>query len=161
MPDGKKMGKVTYFDPNVRWGRISATNPGEARLHVHMNDVTTGETTLQVGQMVAYFVGRDDRGRPCAVKVEVLDNPAITPGVSKVIPGERERKVGGLIKFFDTEGNFGFISREGSEDVFVHGGDLAKGMLSRNRSLEGRNVVFDVVQSERGPRAIQVRPAKE
>ncbi len=60
----------------------------------------------------------------------------------------------GEVKFFNTMKNFGFIKpEEGDEDLFVHESDVeSMGYLN-----EGDNVEFETEQSDRGPRAINVK----
>jgi len=49
--------------------------------------------------------------------------------------------------------NFGFIKPdEGDEDLFVHSSDIEDSYLS-----EGDRVEFETEQSDRGPRAINVK----
>jgi len=58
----------------------------------------------------------------------------------------------GVVKFFNTEKHFGFISMEGSsEQVFVH----ESGLTTQVR--ENDKVVFDVEENPKGLRAINVR----
>ena len=60
------------------------------------------------------------------------------------------------MKFFNAEKGFGFISREGGNDVFVHYSAIGG---SGYRSLqEGQAVEFDVAQGRKGPEAVNVRP---
>ena len=60
----------------------------------------------------------------------------------------------GTVKWFNAEKGFGFISREDGSDVFVHfsaiQGDGFKTLE------EGQAVTFDVEDSDRGPRAVNV-----
>jgi CspA family cold shock protein len=59
------------------------------------------------------------------------------------------------VKFFDAQKGYGFISREGAEDVFVHYSSIAG---SGYRSLEqGQQVEFDVVPGRKGEEAQNVR----
>ena len=55
----------------------------------------------------------------------------------------------GTVKWFNTVKGYGFISRSGGEDVFVHYKALAGGFKTLN---EGDKVEFDV---ERGPKGFQ------
>jgi CspA family cold shock protein len=55
----------------------------------------------------------------------------------------------GTVKWFNAAKGFGFISRPGGEDIFVHFNAIsASGYKSLN---EGDNVQFDV---ERGPKGL-------
>ena len=57
-----------------------------------------------------------------------------------------------------TEKGFGFISREGeTKDLFFHSTDLVG--VTFDELQEGAAVTFDIVESERGPRAKNVKPA--
>ena len=47
----------------------------------------------------------------------------------------------GTVKFFDNDRGFGFISREGGDDVFVHVSNLQVGVTTL---AEGQTVEFDV-----------------
>jgi CspA family cold shock protein len=61
----------------------------------------------------------------------------------------------GTVKFFNAEKGFGFISREGGDDVFVHYSNIQG---SGYRSLEeGQRVEFDVAPGRKGEEAQNVR----
>lgn len=60
----------------------------------------------------------------------------------------------GTVKWFNAEKGFGFIEREGGEDVFVHFSAIrAEGYKSLE---EGQKVQFDVEKGQRGPQAANV-----
>lgn len=62
----------------------------------------------------------------------------------------------GTVKFFNAEKGFGFISREGGDDVFVHYSAIQG---NGYRSLEeGQSVEFDVGPGRKGEEAQNVRP---
>lgn len=61
----------------------------------------------------------------------------------------------GTVKFFNAEKGYGFISREGGEDVFVHYSNIAG---SGYRSIdEGQQVEFEVGPGRKGDEALNVR----
>lgn len=57
----------------------------------------------------------------------------------------------GIVKFFNVEKGFGFITpTEGGEDVFVHKSGL------KNRINEGDRVCFNVEKGKKGLNAVNV-----
>lgn len=68
---------------------------------------------------------------------------------------ERMQMATGQVKFFNAEKGFGFISREGAEDIFVHYSQI---QTDGYKSLdEGDNVEFDVAPGRKGMEAQNVR----
>jgi CspA family cold shock protein len=62
----------------------------------------------------------------------------------------------GTVKFFNADKGFGFISREGADDVFVHFSNIVG---EGYRSLtDGQQVEFDVAPGRKGEEATNVRP---
>ena len=65
----------------------------------------------------------------------------------------------GTIKTLVTAKGFGFISREGNEkDLFFHSNSLVG--VTFDELQVGATVTFDVVDSEKGPRAENVKLAE-
>jgi CspA family cold shock protein len=62
----------------------------------------------------------------------------------------------GTVKWFSNEKGYGFISREGGDDVFVHFSAIeGEGYKSLT---EGQSVEFEVVDGPKGKQAANVRP---
>jgi len=65
-----------------------------------------------------------------------------------------EETVSGVVKWFNEEKGFGFIEREGDDDVFVH--FRAINGTGRKTLLEGQKVTFQVTQGQKGLQAENV-----
>ncbi len=60
----------------------------------------------------------------------------------------------GRVKWFDARKGYGFIAREGQEDVFVHFSSIE---MDGYKTLDdGEEVEFDIVTTDRGPQAARV-----
>ena len=65
-------------------------------------------------------------------------------------------KVKGKVKWFNQRKGFGFIEREGGEDIFVHYSDINTDGF---RTLEeNQEVEFEVIDDEKGEKAKDVTP---
>lgn len=65
----------------------------------------------------------------------------------------------GRVKWFDNKKGFGFIAQESGQDVFVHHSSIeGQGFKTLH---EGELVNFEVVNSEKGPKAQNVQRAQQ
>ena len=66
-------------------------------------------------------------------------------------------RVTGTVKWFNEKKGYGFIEREGDEDVFVHHSAIQGDGFKTLQ--EGQKVTFEVTQGQKGPQAENLSPA--
>lgn len=62
----------------------------------------------------------------------------------------------GRVKWFNEKKGFGFIERQGGDDVFVHFRAITGGGFKT--LTDGQEVEFEVEQGQKGPQAVNVTP---
>ncbi|WP_075187392.1 cold-shock protein [Teredinibacter haidensis] len=66
-------------------------------------------------------------------------------------------KLNGTVKWFNESKGYGFISREGGADLFVHFSNITGAGFKTLK--EGQTVTFIEGQGQKGPQAESVEPA--
>ncbi len=67
-------------------------------------------------------------------------------------------RIVGTVKWFNATKGYGFLAREGGEDVFVHFSAI---QMAGYRSLtEGQKVEFSIEKGPKGLQAVNVTPAQ-
>lgn len=62
----------------------------------------------------------------------------------------------GIVKWFNQEKGYGFISCDDGNDVFIHYSNVKE--EGNNKNLhEGESVSFDITEGQKGPMAINVQ----
>jgi len=74
--------------------------------------------------------------------------------VSEVEVHEAMNRQSGKVKWFNDQKGYGFIAREDATDVFVH--HTAIQMDGFRTLREGEYVMYDLMESSKGPQALNV-----
>jgi CspA family cold shock protein len=82
-----------------------------------------------------------------------MNNEEANVRINKMMEDEKMEK--GIVKWFNSSKGFGFISREGKKDVFVHFQDIK--MDGYKELNEGEDVEFDVEETPKGEIARNVK----
>jgi len=145
-------GTVKFFNAAKGFGFITPESGG-ADIFVHISAViASGLDPLQEGDFLAFETEHDRRsGRPAAVDLILIRStttpPRPTPAVSPsdtLRPSRDAAGAGtGVVKWFNAEKGFGFITTDGGrDDIFVHVTALKRAGLE---TLEvGQRLAFDV-----------------
>lgn len=142
------LGTVSWYEPPKGYGFITPDGGG-VEIFVHSSAIVGGGV-LSEGQRVAFFVVDGERGQQ-ADHLLPLGSQATQPAV--VSDG-----ADGTVSWYDGGKGFGFITPDsGGPDVFAHVRELADGLPELG---EGDRVTYDVVVSEKGPQARDVRLAR-
>ncbi len=132
-PRPRHKGQVKWYSVRRGYGFIRTEQGDE--IHVHRDDIE-GSDRLEDDQPVTFEI-ITRRGRQSAVRVRAE---------------ARERHTGYVARFDDARG-FGFIAVQGQDDAYVHRSDVVGG----KRLSVGEIVSFEIVQGEKGPRAVRVQ----
>lgn len=136
-PPARAHGRVVRFDSGKGFGFIKIRDKGE--VFFHQSDVLDGSRLIP-GDAVSCDLTEGHRGLR-AVRIDI----------------ERGARQEGIVKWFNPEKGFGFITVPGDADIFVHKDDVEKGSVLQ----EAQRVSFETAQSAKGAKAVRVRPLPE
>jgi CspA family cold shock protein len=166
------VGTVKWYDPDKGFGFV-AREDGGSDLFLHHTMV--GSELLAEGDRISFTVGFGLKGER-AEDVHLLERSGNQPRArrpqesgydsrraNEFGSGSYDRRqtvdpatlprLEGVVRRFDPERGFGFISSSGSlDDVFFHGSVVVGGAVN-----QGDTVEFRLGQGQRGPRAQEVR----
>ncbi len=142
------LGTVAWYEPAKGYGFITPDG-SDAQVFVHSSAIVGGGV-ISEGQRAAFLVVDGERG-PQADHLLPLGAEA----THQAAPSDG---ADGTVSWYDIDKGFGFITPDsGGPDVFVHVRALADGLPELD---EGDRVTYDIVSSERGPQARDVRLAR-
>ncbi|UCC87347.1 MAG: cold shock domain-containing protein [Anaerolineales bacterium] len=119
-----------------------------------MNYSDTMITCQQCGREFVFTVTAQ---RALADKGLPMTPPQYCPRCRELMPlTNAAGKAQGVVKWFNTQKGYGFITLKSGEEVFVHKTGLAEGIRTLN---EGQAVEFEVEETIKGPQAVSVTPA--
>ncbi|OHV10464.1 cold-shock protein [Kushneria phosphatilytica] len=111
-----------------------------------------GDTVAAGGYLTAYILAA--LAAFIMLEIATLAVHVLTPKLANIADVENDDREIGVVKWFNVNKGYGFITRDGGEDVFVHFRAIrGKG----HRTLaEGQKVRYHAVQNERGLQAEDV-----
>lgn len=76
---------------------------------------------------------------------------------------EGNGRISGTVKFFNPDKGYGFIRRDGGQDVFVHANELRKsGIMDLSPIVTGAKLDFEIeLVADKGPKAINIAVVPE
>lgn len=144
------LGTVAWYEPSKGYGFV-LPDGGGPQIFMHSSAIVGGGVVVE-GQRVAFMVVDGEKG-PQAEHLLPLGPEAAGPGGAGA--GAVADGADGTVAWFEADKGFGFVTPDdGGVDVFLHVKALGRGVTEVR---EGDRVSFDIVESERGPQARDVR----
>lgn len=140
-------GKVLSFDREKLIGFIQVA--GQPDVFFRSEDVMDG-SHLHRNDVISFVLVTNPRG-PRAVQIELVE------AAPKPIPKQTRPKEIGIVKWYNAEKHYGFITLPDGKDIYVHESDL-RGTPDLKPK---QKVEFEVGDSPKGPKAIRVRIVEE
>ena len=157
-------GVVKWFSPEKGFGFVELSD-GSGDAFLHGSVLAQGGTdAVQPGETLEVRVGPGHKG-PHITEVLSVDPSTATAATprrsnyraapSSTPTSDTLVEETGTVKWFNAERGYGFITRNGGEDVFVHISALERSGLTG--LSEGDRVVIDIAEGRKGLEAARVR----
>ncbi len=154
--------EVMWFNTEKGFGFVRAVDGTEAYLHIRFLEAA-GNSGVTEGMQLKVIIEEGQQGYQVSEVLEVVDRatkPVDDEPVVGALPPARtdieERESDGIVKWYNADKGFGFISPDGEEkDVFVHATALARSELTA--LTEGQKVLFKYVKGKKGLEARSIR----
>jgi CspA family cold shock protein len=119
-----------------------------------MNFRDTLVTCQECGKQFVFTV---EKQRQMAERGEEVVPPTLCEACTQRV--KYGGKLHGRIKWFDPEKGYGFIARDDGAELFVHRSGVPLTEAGTLPPLEeGQEVFYEVMDTPKGPQAVQVRP---
>ncbi|ELZ86920.1 cold shock protein [Haloferax gibbonsii ATCC 33959] len=142
-------GTVDFLIDTGYYGFLTTDDVRED-VFFHLADVDS-MSTVKEGDSIRFSYAQAEKGPRVIDMEKTITEPADQP--NQETPPSSPNQLPGEITFYNETGGYGFISTDSVEDdVFFHSKDHSIGSIE-----EGRYVLFEYEQAEKGPRATDVR----
>ena len=116
-----------------------------------VDDMTFTDKLIRCRECGTEFVFTVTEQRDIAVRGRPVVDPELCPACRKLVSMTGKRR-GQVKRFFSGKG-YGFITEEGGQDIFFHLSDVESQGLPR----QGQEVEFRIKETDKGPRAVNVK----
>ena len=117
--------------------------------------MTFRDTLVTCAQCGREFVFRVERQRELAERGEEVEAPELCPGCRQRI--QYGGKLHGRVKWFDAGKGYGFIVQDAGDEIFFHHSNIVQEEGGPSPLEEGREVLYEVTETPKGPAATQVQ----
>lgn len=146
---GEEDGYGLWFDPAV------ADDPLFKRGFSSVSDINVSVEKERIVLTPAAASGAAGTGGVSAEELQSL-KPGLTDFERAAKSAPSSNRETGRLKFFNGEKGFGFIIRDGGEEIFFHRSELKTG----GEPAQGEDLSYEVSSNDRGLKAVDVRAGR-